>query len=60
MKKPLMIVTVAAAACLGAPMAVAQEHIPGKVEIAFNRYYDYAQLVDSMQAIAAAYPEIVT
>ncbi len=51
-----------AAACMTAvqPAALAQEHIPGKVDIAFNRYYTYDQLVDHMHAIAAAYPEIVT
>ena len=50
-----------AAACMTAvqPAALAQEHIPGKVDIAFNRYYSYDQLVDHMHAIAAAYPEIV-
>ena len=60
MKKPLMTLALAAAVCLGLPAAQAQEHMPGKVEIAFNRYYTYAQLVEHMQAIAAAYPEIVT
>jgi hypothetical protein len=40
--------------------ALAQEHIPGKVEIPFNRYYDYTELVGHMEAIARAYPELVT
>ncbi|QKK09669.1 MAG: peptidase M14 [Planctomycetota bacterium] len=48
-----------AAASVSAP-AVAQEFIPAKVDIAFNRYYTYTELVDHMHAIANAYPEIVT
>lgn len=47
------------AACLAAP-AAAQEHIPGKVDIPFNRYYTYAELVDHLNAIGDAYPELVT
>ncbi|MDQ7013945.1 MAG: M14 family metallopeptidase [Planctomycetota bacterium] len=50
---------VLATAALSAP-AVAQEHIPGKVEIAFNRYYTYGELVDHLHSIAGAYPDLVT
>jgi len=39
--------------------ARAQEHIPGKVEIAWNRYYTYAELERHVHQIAAAYPELV-
>jgi hypothetical protein len=39
--------------------ARAQENIPAKVEIPFDRYYKYAQIEDYLQKIAAAYPEIV-
>ncbi len=39
--------------------ALAQEHIPAKVEIPFDRYYKYAQIEDYLQKIAAAYPDIV-
>ncbi len=60
MKKLLTSLVLAAATCAGVPAALAQEHIPGKVEIAFNRYYNYEELVGYMQAIAQAYPEIVT
>lgn len=37
----------------------AQEHIPGKVEIPFDRYYTYTQFEKHLQTIAAAYPELV-
>ncbi|CAG0992470.1 Carboxypeptidase T [Phycisphaerales bacterium] len=39
--------------------APAQEHIPAKVEIPFNRYYRYAEMEEWLRKIAAAYPEIV-
>jgi murein tripeptide amidase MpaA len=53
--------------CLGAALlafcgggeAAAQENIPARVEIPFNRYYRYAELEDWMKKIAAAYPELV-
>ena len=50
-----------AAACVlsfAAAPAAAQEHIPAKYEIAFNRYNRYAEMVEHLQKIAAAYPEI--
>jgi len=53
------LVLAGAAAAAMVPLAAAQEHIPGKVEIAFNRYYTYKELEGHMKAIAAAYPEIV-
>ncbi len=40
--------------------ARSQENIPGKVDIAFNRYYTYEELLDHLHAIADAYPDIVT
>lgn len=43
----------------GAEAPVARSHIPGKVEIPFNRYYTYAELEGWLKAIAAAYPEFV-
>lgn len=40
--------------------ARAQEHIPAKVEIPFDRYYTYAEFEGHLQKIAAAYPDLVT
>jgi hypothetical protein len=39
--------------------ASAQEHIPAKVEIPFDRYYTYTQIEKHLQNIAAAYPDLV-
>lgn len=52
---------VLAGAALGwwSPAARAQEHIPARVEIPFNRYYTYEEIAAHMRAIAAAYPELV-
>lgn len=38
----------------------AQEPLPRRVELAFDRFYDYDQLVAAMRQIAAAYPDLVT
>ncbi len=48
--------------CLGLLMstpAVAQEHIKSRVDLSFNRYYDYDEIADAMHKIAFAYPELV-
>lgn len=55
-----LIALVSGAASLFAPAALAQEHIPAKVEIPFNRYYTYAEMEGHLRAIAAAYPDLVT
>jgi hypothetical protein len=47
-----------AALCAPGP-SVAQENIPAKHEIAFNRYYTYEELLGHMRKIAEAYPDIV-
>jgi hypothetical protein len=39
---------------------LAQANIPSKVEIAWNRYYDYDEMSDILQRLAAAYPELLT
>ncbi|MBL9033026.1 MAG: peptidase M14 [Phycisphaerae bacterium] len=48
-----------AAGLLAASPSLAQPDIPGKVPIAFNRYYTYAEFESHLKAIAAAYPELV-
>ncbi len=40
--------------------AGAQQQISSKVPLAFNRFYDTAELFDALARIAAAYPELVT
>ncbi len=54
-----------AVACLvlvGAPAVRSQNPVTPKprVEIAFNRFYDYEELVDEMRKIAKAWPDLVT
>lgn len=58
----MRMVRVAAAAVVGfvgVSGARAQEHIPSKVEIPFNRYYTYPELEGWLKKLAAAYPEYV-
>jgi hypothetical protein len=58
MKRTQMVL--AAALCMAwSSMARAQQETPPKYEIAFNRYNTYAELVEHLQKIAEAYPEIV-
>jgi hypothetical protein len=49
-------------AVLLAPLAAvhAQDHIPAKADIPFNRYYELEEVYDAMRDIARAYPDIVT
>ncbi|HZW10160.1 MAG TPA: M14 family metallopeptidase [Phycisphaerales bacterium] len=55
-----LIARLARAASLALPLAcAAQDHIAGKVDIPFNRYYTYDELVGWTEQIARSYPEIV-
>jgi len=45
---------------LAAVSAHAQPDMPSKVPIAFDRYYDHAELTKHLRSIAAAYPDLVT
>ncbi len=40
--------------------AAVQEPLPRRVELAFDRFYNYDQLVAALRQIAAAYPDLVT
>lgn len=54
------LLPVIVAMAVGASVADAQEHIPSKVSIQFNRYHDYGELVGHLREIEAAYPELVS
>ena len=54
------LVLAAAGCTLVAPaVTLAQPMDPGRVDIAFNRYYDELELEAHVRALAAAYPELV-
>lgn len=56
------LLVAAAAACapgITSSDALAQADVPGRVPIAFNRYYTYAEIEAHVKAIAAAYPDLV-
>lgn len=44
---------------IAAPTALAQPDMPSKVPIAFDRYYDAAQLSEYVRHISVAYPDLV-
>lgn len=50
---------VAGLAALTLSTASAQDHIPGKVEIPFNRYATFEQVEGYLRELAAAYPELI-
>lgn len=45
---------------VGSPAVWAQEQIndPGRIDLPFNRFYDYNELTEALRKIAAAYPEL--
>lgn len=49
-----------AAICSTPSLTLAQAHTESKVDIAFNRYYSFEQLVDFMYAFEREYPDLVT
>ncbi|MCL4219775.1 MAG: hypothetical protein KJZ65_00255 [Phycisphaerales bacterium] len=53
------LITYFLAAFLGGSPAPAQEHMPSRVQVSFNRYHDYGEMSELMRQIAEAYPELV-
>lgn len=43
-----------------APTAQAQQQIPSKVDISFNRFYDYEETTRLLRALVDAYPDLLT
>ncbi|MSR68944.1 MAG: peptidase M14 [Phycisphaerales bacterium] len=42
------------------PSAVAQQQLPAKVEIAWNRYYDFSEVVSIIARLVGAYPNLLS
>lgn len=40
--------------------AVAQQQVPSRVDLAWNRFYDYEEMTTALQAMVNAYPELLT
>ncbi len=53
------LLAAAAPFVLAAP-AIAQQQLESKMPIAFNRFYDYDELVDLGKKLCAAYPELLS
>ncbi len=56
----LRLAAAIALATLPAPPVGAQQFTPGRVELAFNRFYNYDQVVDALRKLQQAYPELLT
>ncbi|MCW5755509.1 MAG: hypothetical protein KIT24_12450 [Phycisphaeraceae bacterium] len=59
MSRRFLIAGLVLAAGFASPV-LAQEHMPGKVEIAWNRYYTYDEVERQLHEIAQAYPHLVS
>ncbi len=59
-----MRVALALAAVVGAAMPVSptwsQQQLPGKVEVAWNKFYDYPEVISIVRSLVSAYPELLT
>ena len=60
MKRALTMTMLLAGCCAAPGAAQAQAFNPSKVEAAWNRYYDYTEIVALLQDFARAYPDLVT
>jgi len=54
-----LIILTAILVIVSAAPTRAQENIPSRVELSFNRYYTVEEMADAMRRIAEAYPELV-
>ncbi len=62
-KKRLLTVALsacAASAALATSALPAQEPLPRKVELSFNRFYDFEQLTEALNDLVRAYPNLLT
>jgi hypothetical protein len=48
------------AAAVAAAPAVAQQQVHSRVDIAFNRFYDYDEMTAHLKSLVEAYPELLT
>jgi hypothetical protein len=46
-------------ACIASP-AAAQQQVPSRVEIAWNRFYDYDEITELLNGLVEAYPELLS
>ena len=62
MKQAVASLSLAAALALVAAEvpALAQQRLPGKVDIAWNRFYDYDEIVAMTKSLVAAYPNLLS
>lgn len=58
LKQACMMICAVVSACVSHDTS-AQAHVPSKVDIAWNRYYDYVEIEAHIHAIAKAYPNLV-
>ena len=54
------IAGVLAATGLCAPIAIAQQQLPSRVDVSWNRFYDYEEMTQIIHDLVEAYPELLT
>lgn len=59
-RRSLITMTLLATSGLCGTVAHAQQQIPSKVDVAWNRFYDYDEMERIVKDLVAAYPELLT
>jgi len=58
--RSMCIAGVLAATGLYAPLASAQQQVPSRVDVSWNRFYDYDEMTKIIHDLVDAYPELLT
>ncbi len=56
----MRFLTLLLAMCVLGGSALAQAHVPSKVDVSFNRYYDFDEIERLLHQFAREYPDLVT
>lgn len=58
--RSLCVAGVLGTAGLCTPVALAQQQVPSKVDVSWNRFYNYEEMTEIMHDLAYSYPDLLT
>ena len=58
--RSMCVASVLAVSGLYAPMASAQQQVPSRVDVSWNRFYDYDEMTQIIHDLVDAYPELLS
>jgi len=58
--RSISILSALAISCFVAPAVVAQQQVPSKVDVSWNRFYDSDEITDIVKKLVDAYPELLS